>query len=438
MKGLLDKLAKLFIENIWLKISFFNSFSVLARVISGWVINKVIAIYIGPEGTSISEQFRNFLQTAQGFATLGISEGVTRYSAKYQNNKKQLSSFLASAYKIVLITSIILSVLIIAFSGFINRQLFGERDFSLLIILTGIMIPVFSINIILMAVLNGFQKYKKITYITIVSNITSALIALYLIYNYHLYGAVLLVIISQIISFIATLFFVKSDMIEVLQFSLGLSKNSHYKRLFGYVIMALVTAVTIPLFSILIRNQIFDYYPHDKGIHAGYWDGVKKISGLFLSFVTPIFSLYYYPQLAKIHTNLEFQVELKKFYKQIFPIFVVGMLLLYLLRHWATIIFFSSAYTPMENLFGWQFAGDLLRIMSLTIAFLMLARAHVLYYVTTEILFWVVFYVLTYFLLPEYDLEGVVIAYFFSYVFYFLAMLILYRKYIFSSKIVKL
>lgn len=434
----MNRFKKIVVENIWLKISFFNSFSVFARVVSGWIINKVIAIYIGPEGTSISEQFRNFLQTAQGFSTMGISEGVTRYSAKYQNNQKKLSSFLASAYKIVLITSIVVSLLIIGFSSYINRQLFGDRDFSLLIVLSGIMIPVFSINIILTAILNGFQKYKKITYINITSNIFSALIALYLVYHFHIYGALLLVLISQIISFIATLFFVKSDMIEVLKFSLGLSKNIHYKRLYAYVIMALVTAVIIPLFNILIRNQIFEFYPDDQGIHAGYWDGVKKISGLFLSFITPIFSLYYYPQLAKIHTNIEFRLELKKFYKQIFPFFVIGMLLLYSLRHWATIIFFSRAYTPMEDLFFWQFAGDLLRIISLTIAFLMLARAHVRAYVLTEILFWVLFYILTAVLLPKYDLEGVVMAYFYTYVIYLLVMLITYRKALFSQKVIML
>ena len=430
----MNKVKKIVIENIWLKISFFNSFSVFTRVFSGWVINKVIAIYIGPEGTSISEQFRNFLQTAQGFSTLGISEGVTRYTAKYQNNKKQLSSFLASAYKIVLMTSIIASVLIISFSKFINKELFDGRDFSLLIILTGILIPVFSINIILISILNGFQKYKKITYINITGNIATAIFAFFLVKNYNIYGALLLVLISQIISFIATLFHIKSDMIEVLQFSLGQSKTSHYKRLYGYIIMALVTAIVIPLFSILIRNQIFDFYKNDNGIHAGYWDGVKKISGLFLSFITPIFSLYYYPQLAKIKTNFEFRNELKKFYRQIFPIFLLGMFLLYLLRHWAIILFFSKAYLPMEKLFIWQFAGDLIRIFSLTIAFMMLARAHVRFYVATEIGFWLIFYILTYWLLPVYELKGVVMAYFFTYVIYLLTLIILFRKELFSKK----
>jgi PST family polysaccharide transporter len=434
----LNKIKKILIENIWLKISVFNVFSVIARVGSGWVINVVIAKYLGPGGTSISEQFRNFLQTAQGLSTLGISEGVTKYSAKYQNNKKQLSSFLASAYKIVLITSIIISLAIISFSNTINTILFPKNDFTLLIVLLGILIPVFAINIILLAVLNGFQKYKKVTYINIIGQISSAILSVFLISKYGILGTLLLVLATQVVSFIATLFFIKSDMVEILKFSLGDSKNIHYKRLYKYIGMAMVTALTIPIFSILIRNIIFDFYPNDKGIHAGYWDAVKKISGLLLAFITPIFSLYYYPQLAKINTNKEYKLELKKFFSQIFPIFTVGIIVLYLLRHWATILFFSSEYTPMEELFAWQLSADFIKIISLSIAFMMLARAHVAYYISTEIGFWLVFYLLSKYFIHIYELKGITIAYFITYVLYLLTLIILYRKILFNKKEIRL
>ncbi len=430
----MNKIKKIVIQNIWLKISFFNAFAVFSRIISGWVINKIIAVYIGPQGTSLTEQFRNLLQTVQGFSTLGISEGVTKYASKYQNKRKQLSSFLASAYKIVLITSITAGLLIIVFSNFINRHLFGSHDFSLLIVLTGILIPILSINVILLAVLNGFQKYKKITYINIITNIVSAIIAIYLIIVFQLFGALLLTLISQIISFITTLFLIRSDMVEVLQFSLKQSKNAHYKRLYNYIIMALVTAVVSPLFSILIRNQIFDFFSNDMGVHAGYWDGVKKISGMVLAFISPIFSLYYYPQLAKIHTNKEFKAEIKKFFKQIFPVFFIGMAVIYFFRYWAILLFFSKAYLPMQNLFLWQLTGDLLRIASFTIAYMMLAKAHIKQYIITETGFWIVFYILTKVLLPIYQLEGVVIAYFTTYILYFISLLFFYRKILFTNK----
>jgi len=429
----LNRIKKIVVENIWLKISFFNAFAVLARVASGWVINKVIALYIGPAGTGFTEQFRNFLQTAQGFATLGISEGVTKYTSKYQNNRKQLSSFLASTYKIVLTTSILTGLIIVIFSGYINRHLFDNQDFRILIILTGVIIPVLSVNMIILALLNGFQKYKKVTFINIISNMATAIIAIFLIMNYHIYGALILILVSQIINFITVLFFIRSDMLEIFSISLKQSKTAHYKRLYNYILMALVTAIVIPLFSILIRNQIFDFFPMDGGKHAGYWDGVKKLSGLVMAFITPVFSLYYYPQLAKIQTNTEFRIELKKFFKQIFPLFILAILLLYLLRHWAILLFFSKEYLPMKSLFIWQLAGDLLRIVALTIAFLMLAKAHIVKYITTEIGFWILFYVLSYLLLPQHKLEGVVMAYFFTYLVYLISLIILYHKVLFKK-----
>lgn len=428
----MNKIKQILVKNIWLKISIFNSSAVFVRIISSWIINKFIAIYIGPEGTSISEQFRNFLQTVQGISTLGTSEGVTRYSAKYQNNKKQLTSFLASTYKIVLITSIVTGIFIIVFSDYFNQILFGERNYSTLIILLGVLLPVFSINVILLAILNGFQKYKKITYINIISNIIAALLSWFLIVNYTITGALLLILITQIINFVATLLLIKAE--DFLNFSFSASKSSHYKRLYAYIIMALVSAIIIPLSNILIRNLIFNHYTDDNGIHAGYWDGVKKISGLLLTFVTPIFSLYYYPQLAKIKTNKEFLNELKKFFKQIFPLFFVVIILLYLFRHWATIIFFSKEYIPMEKLFFWQLAGDFIRLISLSIAYLMLARAHIRYYISTEVLFWGVYYLFSYLLLPIYGVKGIVMAYFLTYILYFFVIIILFKKVLFSKK----
>jgi PST family polysaccharide transporter len=429
----LKAIQKILGKNIWLKISAFNSVSVFVRVLTGWIINKLIAFYIGPEGTSVSEQFRNFFQTIQGFSSLGISDGVTKYAAKYQDNKKQLSSFLSSAYKIVLITSIIVGLMIIIFAKQINIFLFDQRDFSFLIIVLGIMIPFFAFQIILTAVLNGFQKYKKLTYINIISNVLSAIIAAYLIIFHSIYGALVLILATQVVSFVLTLFYIRKDMGEVLQFSNKKTDKKHYKRLQAYMLMALVSAIVIPLFSILLRNQVNDFFAGDNGVHSGYWDGIKKISGLFLMLIMPVFSMYYYPQLTKIHSNKAYFVEVKKFFKQIFPLFTIGMIILYLLRHWAVLLFYSDAYEPMEELFVWQLLGDYVRVISLILAFLMLAKTKVIHYIYTEIGFWVLYYILTPFFMAKYQLEGISIAYFVSYLVYLLSLLFIFRK-LFTKK----
>ncbi len=430
----MNRLKKILIDNIWLKISAFNSLGVLSRVLSGWIINKLIAIYIGPQGTTLSEQLRNFLQTIEGFSTLGIQEGVTKYGAKYQNNSKQLTSFLSTSYKIVLITSFFLGISIFVFSKTINQLIFPEYSFHFIIKLTGILLPISAINIVIQAIIRGFQEYKKITYISITSNFFTALIALYLIYNFHLTGALILVLITQIISFVVSLFYLRKDIKKILKISFNNTDKKHFQRLFAYIIMAMISSVIVPIFTILIRNLIFEHYSGDLGIHAGYWDAVKKISGLFISLILPVFGLYYYPRLAKIHTNIELKKEIKKFLKQIVPFFSIGILLLYLLRYWVILLFYSKAYLPSENLFLWQIFGDYLRVLSMTLAFLMLAKAHVRKYLIMEIGFWLVYYISSYILLKKYQLYGITIAYFISYVFYLSGLIFIYRKFLFNKK----
>ena len=433
----MKRVKKIWLENIWLKMSVFNGASVVSRVFSSLIINKLIAIYAGPQGTALSEQLRDFVRSMQGFSSLGINEGVTRYTAKYEDQSKPLSKFLGFSYQIVTLTSLLLSVFIIIFSGTINARLFAGHDFQNLIILSALILPLLAINLIILSVLNGFQEYKKVSYIGIIGNVISVILAIILLYNFRLFGALLLVLLAQFGTFIISLIIGRAQL-RFLQFKHITLDKKQFIRLLPYILMGLVTAIVVPLLNMGIRDLIFSHYTGDKGLHAGYWDAVRKISGLFLAFVTPLFGLYYLPTLSKIQTNLEFKTEVKKFFTQFFPWFSIGLFLLYLLRHWVTYIVFSESYYPMESLFAWQFTGDLLRIVSLSISYLMLARAHYIKYIITEIGFGLFFYASTQYFIRQYELQGVVMAYAATYFIYLLALIVLYHKILFSRRSIDL
>ncbi len=430
----MNALRKKINQNIWLKISSFNALAVFSRVVGSWLVNKLIAIYIGPSGTSLTEQYRNFLQTTQGMASLGLSDGVTKYAAKYENHTKRFSSFLWSIYKLIITSSFFMGIIIWIEANQISHFLFKTSGYTNLIRLTAIMLPLMAFNIIFTAILSGLQQYKKITAIQIVSQIATALMAVYLIINFHLKGALWLILAGQFIHFAVSLWIIRKKYRYFLNFLPQKTDKNNYKRLYRYMLMAVVTAITAPVFSILIRNQIFNFYAFDHGVHAGYWDGVKKISAMAMAFITPVFSFYYYPQLVKVHDNITWREEIRKYFKQIFPLIVAGLVLLYLLRKWLILLFFSKAYLPMEALLPWQFAGDLIRISALTLAYMMLAKAHTFYYIFTEIGFWVIFYLLSHFLLIHYGITGIVKAYFLTYIVYIFILIILYRKLLFTKE----
>ena len=415
--------------NIWLKISGFNSFSVLSRVVSSWIINKIIALYIGPEGTSFTEQFKNFIQGLQGFAVLGIQEGVTKFTAQYQEDKKQFSNFARFSFKMVLGASVLLGLFIALYSNKINDYLFPDADFSRLIFWSGIFLPLLALNLIILAILKGLQDYKTIVNLNVFTNFVSILLAFWLITRYHITGALALILLTQLIQFILSLYllFRKFGFSKFL-----ITKDGNYnflKKLTPYIIMALVSALIIPLFSILIRNHIFHFFGDEGPVRAGYWDATRKTTNLFLSIISPVFAMYYYPQMAKVEDSEGLKKEIKKFFSQMFPLFTMGMILLYLFRRPLIKILFTTDYLPMESLFLWQLLGDYLKILSFLLAYLMLAKAHLVRYLFSELGFWIIYYLLTLVLMKQFALKGVVIAYFISYTLYILFLVINYQKY---------
>jgi len=421
-------------KNIWIKISSFNSAAVIARLITAWIVNKLIAVYIGPQGTGLVEQFRNFVQSMQGLSGLGMQQGMTKYTAQYSSHPKKLTSFVSTSFRLLFFFSLGLGIFVYLFSEGINRFLFPETDFSIYIKLTGLLLPVLAFNLAFNAFLKGLQAYKTITYINISTNVFVAILAYFLIGNWQLSGAMALVIIIHVILFCVEVFVLfKKKYITYL--NSGIFQTINLKRLLPYMIMALVTAVVAPFFSILIRNHIFNFFESNGEIYAGYWDATKKISALFLSLIAPVFAMYYYPQMAIITNSIEFKREVKRFLKQIFPLLITGLAGIYFFRKILIRLFFSSDYLPMENLFFWQLAGDFFQVVSLLFAYLMLAKAHIKLYIFSEIGFWLSYYLLTLWLTVYYDLQGVVIAYFLSYFLYFLFVFAVYGKYLRNKNI---
>ena len=76
----------------------------------------------------------------------------------------------------------------------------------------------------------------------------------------------------------------------------------------------------------------------------------------------------------------------------------------------------------MRELFPWQLAGDVVKIASWLLSYIMLAKAMTRLFIITELISGVVFAGLAVLCVDEYGLTGVSMAYLLTYIFYGLAM----------------
>jgi PST family polysaccharide transporter len=181
--------------------------------------------------------------------------------------------------------------------------------------------------------------------------------------------------------------------------------------------MALTSAVCVPVSQILVRNHLGTFLGWDA---AGYWEAMWRLSAAYLMLVTTTLSVYYLPRLSELKEPAEIKREILQGYMIILPVAACSSLAMYLLRDWIIVLLFTSTFSPMREIFGWQMVGNMLKIGSWILSYVMLGKAMFKLFMVSEILFAVSFVFLTIILTKFYGLEGVVIAYAVNYMMYWL------------------
>jgi PST family polysaccharide transporter len=192
-----------------------------------------------------------------------------------------------------------------------------------------------------------------------------------------------------------------------------------------YSIMALLSAVLVPLTLILIRDRIVSVQSIQE---AGIWDGVNRLSGFYMIFFNTGITLYYMPKLASLKTDSEFKLEIINYFKTLVPLFIVMLIVVFILKNYIIELAFTKEFNKINSILIWQLLGDFFKIMTLAFGFQILVKSMLKKYFIIEIVFNVCFFILSYVLIPQRSSEGVVQAYFTANLVTFLIIIFMFRK----------
>jgi len=197
------------------------------------------------------------------------------------------------------------------------------------------------------------------------------------------------------------------------------------QKLSHFSLMA-VTSVIFSIGSILfIRSYIST---NISLVDAGYWQGIIYISDAYLLIVAMSLKVYYLPRLSEIDNNKELLSEILSGYKIILPIVTIMALIIFLLKIFIINALFTEEFHPMVELFKWQLIGDVFKISSWLLSYVILAKSMTKVFVYTEIIFTTLFVVLSILFMEYFGLIGVTYAYSLNYIFYLLTMIFIYRR----------
>ena len=289
------------------KTSLLNGIAVAVKVASALVLNKILAIYVGPAGYAIIGQFQNAVSIVVSFAGGVVATGVTKATAEHFDNDAKQHAVWRTAIRFSLGASLISGISLLFVGNMLSQWLLRSTDMSSVFIWLALTLPAMAANNLLLAIVNG----KKEVGIYVIANIIGSLISLLLIgllaLYFGLYGALVAFTINPAMVLLSTAAMVaRRDWFKA-RFLWGKMDPPALRELTGFGMMGLTSALTMPVTFMLIR----DHLATNLGLPAaGYWQASWKISEVYLMLVTTTLSVYYLPRLAEIR-KLSYSTALK-------------------------------------------------------------------------------------------------------------------------------
>lgn len=410
----------------FIKTSVWASLTTGLNIISGFLTTKIIAIKLGPEGVALMGQFSNFTVLLTLFATAACSNGVIKFLSE-TDNEHQKRKILENVFLIVAVASGLVIFFTVIFSSYLSYISFNSNEYFKVYLLFGCAVFFTGINAITIAALNGLRLIKEMSLFSISISLINLIFVLISSYLFDITGVLLANAVANVAAYM--LYYRR---LKQLGLAFRVLKNAYdfilLKGLLRFSVMAIVSGVIAPLIQIFVRTRLMKDYGFSS---AGVWQATSKLSDYYLNFIYAVLGIYFLPKLSSLNEKKKIQAEIKWGYIRILPIVILLAILIWILRDFIIKVAFTHEFNDVVLLLKWQLIGDVVKVSSFILGYLVIAKGLVKSYIAIEIVFAVLFVILSAWMINVFGIVGSVYAFALNYFLYFLTLIIFLRRYIF-------
>lgn len=417
-----------------IKVFSLNAVSTLIRMLAGLISVKIVASIIGPAGVALLGQLSNISQILLGLANGGINGGITKYVAEYKEDDNEIKKIISNALRITLIFTFIIALCLIVGHRYLSRYILLTEEYGYVFVVFGFTIVLYTLNALLIAILNGFKLFKKYVVVNISGTIIGLIFSVFLVIFFGVPGALINAVTYQSIVFFVTLWMCRKQPWFNRNYFLKKFDRLTCRRFLGFSLMTIVSLSMLPVTQMLLRGYVISQI---SIIEAGWWEGMSRISAMYLSVITTALTVYYLPRLSEINDKQELRDEVFRCYKVIVPMLLCIIYFIFILRHFIIRTLFTPAFYPMENLFVWQMLGDFFKMCSWLLSYIMVAKAQTKRFVLCEIVFAFTYIGICFLFIDNNGIVGLTQGYMINYLLYLLTMLYLFRDLVFKKYNIK-
>lgn len=343
------------------------------NILSGLVRVKAIAVLLGPAGVGLFGIYQNLISTAATISALGFGTVGTRQIAAAQASGS--TSDIAAARRALFWGTLMLAVLgtaaffllrdRIATSVLADPVRGGEVGWLALGVALSVMAGSQT------ALLNGLRRVGDLARIQVASGLVGAVLGVGALLLWRDGGLLVLILIGPMTSFVLGHWYVNK---------LGPIKTgpTPLRKLAGqwrvmvqlgtpFMLAALVTGLGLLAVRTLVQR--------DLGLdQLGQFQAAWSIGMVYLTFVLTAMATDYYPRLSGCIDDKPAACRLVNEQTEVALLLAGPMLIALLaLAPWVIQLLYTAEFAPAVEILRWQLLGDILKVLSFPLGFVLLA-----------------------------------------------------------------
>lgn len=372
---------------------------------------KAVAVLLGPAGVGLIGVLSNLLGVATSIAGLGLGNAGTRQIAEAAGNE-DAASVAATRRALIFLTALlaifgssIFWLLRGVFAEFVLHDSNRAAEVGWLALAVALSIASGSQQ----AVLNGLRRIGDLARLSVYAAFWSSILGIGALWLWGFAGVVAYVISVPLIGFLLGHWYV-AKLPKTEGHPVSLPAITEQARALLKLGMAFMLTSSIGYSSLLLVQSLVK---NELGIDAlGYFQASSAISMTYIGFVIGAMSRDYFPRLTAIITD--HQAVNRVVNQQIeISLLLAGPLFLAMLAlaPWVITLLYSSKFHPASQVLYWQVIGDIVKVSSWPVAYILVASGAGRTFVKNEIVGLVTFGLLTWSLLPVFGIAGSGMAY---------------------------
>ena len=382
----------------------------LVTVICGVVRGKVISIAVGPAGIGLQGLLQSTLRTTTAIANMGLNTSGVREVARLRgaDDTAELGHTLRALRRATLVLGGIAAAILIAFHRPLGEALLDDASLGWTLAIVGGAVLSQVAYSAYDAFLRGFRRVALLTKASIIANVVATALASSLVLAFG-DDAIVWAVTLQPVCLLAVAAIAGRDYGKYLVPHERDRTRAAFSRVVRMGVVLAATSFMTTGVQLAARVMVAHWASLDD---AGYFQGAWAVSVLYLGFVLGSMSLDYYPRLAEAGGNSAALTDMiNEQAKVSFLLAGPAVIGLIALSGPIVTLLYSSKFAPTIQLLRWQLMGDVLKIGSWTLSYMVLAQGRPRVYFMTELSWNAAYLAVLAILLPSLGVQATAIAY---------------------------